>query len=197
MNAHHRDVESLTAEQRRYRMDSDRNQVKLDAGEGRLAEEQVRLNAARDNKEYSAIRLEMARVEGANSELEDLILDRLGRADEAKTKIEALRKRIAEEEVLLEQAKRKAEDDRRKVEGELQALQGELEGLEQGLPITTRDAYRRLVDAMGVDALAPVRDKVCGGCFTGITPQSHNELLIGRDMVLCKSCGRILYRSEE
>lgn len=197
IEANRRELESLDKQRLRYRMEGDQNQVKLDAGEERLSQERVRLNAAKDNKEYSATRLEMSRIEETNGKLEDVILDRLGRADEAATKVGALRGRIAEEEALLEQAKQQAEEDRRKVAGKLGSLQAELDTLEQGLAASMRGAYRRLVAAMGVDAMAPVRDKVCGGCYTGITEQGYSELLIGRDMVLCKSCGRILYIDED
>jgi predicted nucleic acid-binding Zn-ribbon protein len=33
----------------------------------------------------------------------------------------------------------------------------------------------------------------CGGCSVGVTSQDVNELRRGREIVLCRSCSRILY----
>jgi len=193
IQAHLTDIEAMAAERKQLRMEADRNQVKLDGGEERLTKEQLRLNMAKDNKEYSATRREMSHIEQANSELEDTILDRLARADQIQKKIEAKRLLIAGEEAELQQLAAQAEIDRDRDQRYLDLRQAELAEVEERLDSATRDAYQRRVDAMGREALAPVRDMVCGGCFTGITAQSQNELTISREMVLCKSCGRILY----
>ncbi|HIN94176.1 MAG TPA: hypothetical protein EYN03_00900 [Planctomycetes bacterium] len=59
-----------------------------------------------------------------------------------------------------------------------------------------RTDYKRIASAMGEDALAPVDDDVCGGCFQTLTPQTINELLMAKP-VFCKSCGRLLYMADE
>jgi predicted nucleic acid-binding Zn-ribbon protein len=47
----------------------------------------------------------------------------------------------------------------------------------------------------GEDALAPLDDEVCGGCFQRCTPQMINELSLSK-IVFCKNCGCILYLPE-
>ena len=66
---------------------------------------------------------------------------------------------------------------------------------ETTLPADIRDAYRRLVDRRGADALALVDNGTCTGCYTGITPQMQNLMLL-KELVVCKSCGRFLYLEE-
>ena len=194
---HQAQLVSLHTEQQRSRMTADQNQVKLDAGEQHLAKEQLRLNVAKDNKEYSAIRLEMSRIRQANSKLEDLVLASLTKADEAQQKMAQHRRGIAGEEAELEASARESEAGRLETEGAMGKLKAELADLEQRLPGSMLAAYRRHVAGMGQDALAAVRDQVCEGCYTGVTAQSMNELALGRDMVLCNSCGRILYTGDE
>ena len=197
IDARREEVDALHAQRKRYRVEADQSQVKLDAGEERLAKEQVRLNVAKDNKEYSAIQLEMKHIREANAKLEDITLDRLARSDQALEAIRALQQAIAEEEAEVAKLVQQSEDQRGQTEQVLAERRAELTELEQGLAGPMVTPYRRLVDSMGPDALASVRDMVCEGCFTGITSQSHNELVIGRDMVLCTSCGRILYSADD
>lgn len=41
--------------------------------------------------------------------------------------------------------------------------------------------------------MAPVEHKVCQGCYMSVTNQMVTELMLGRDLVQCPTCLRILY----
>jgi predicted nucleic acid-binding Zn-ribbon protein len=49
--------------------------------------------------------------------------------------------------------------------------------------------------ARGADAMAAVENRTCTACYTEITAQNYHELILGQ-LVVCKSCGRILYLPE-
>ena len=72
-----------------------------------------------------------------------------------------------------------------------QALQG-LKEVESTLPVDIRPQYDRLVGARGEDAMAAVEHRTCMACYTEITAQSYNDLMLSQ-FVFCKSCGRALY----
>ncbi len=71
-------------------------------------------------------------------------------------------------------------------------LEVELRNAEQQLPDNIRHAYKRSVESKGRDAMSAVEDESCGGCYQMLTPNQYNNLKLGR-MVLCGSCGRLLY----
>src|SRR5262249_16906597 len=79
---------------------------------------------------------------------------------------------------------------------ELKRTQAQLKEVEATLPDTIRKDYERLVAAKGEDALSRVKNNTCSACHSALTEQQRNDLLSGR-LVLCKSCGRIVYLADE
>jgi predicted nucleic acid-binding Zn-ribbon protein len=79
---------------------------------------------------------------------------------------------------------------------ESKRLEEELLDAERVLPPELRQAYDRMVKVKGADAMAQVEGETCGGCFQSITPNMFNDLLMSR-VLFCKSCGRLLYLSED
>jgi predicted nucleic acid-binding Zn-ribbon protein len=66
---------------------------------------------------------------------------------------------------------------------------------EKSVPDTVLAAYRRLVQAHGAGALASVANKACTACYAILSPQALVDIRTGK-IVICRSCGRILYRDE-
>ena len=78
---------------------------------------------------------------------------------------------------------------------QLAQAQKQLQEVEATLPEDVRPQYQRQVALRGEDALAPVQGRTCVACYTDITAQNFNELLM-EQFVVCKSCGRILYLAD-
>ena len=55
--------------------------------------------------------------------------------------------------------------------------------------------YRRVVGSLGADAMAPVENGVCTGCYVALRPQQRVQLN-GGTIVFCSSCGRLLYLAQ-
>ena len=41
-------------------------------------------------------------------------------------------------------------------------------------------------------AVVPVKRDACGGCFNRIPPQRQSEIRLGKKIIICEYCGRIL-----
>ena len=78
---------------------------------------------------------------------------------------------------------------------DLDEVNAELADAESRLPTDIKSEYKRLVAAHGEDALAAVEDSSCGHCYTTVTTQLISELMMKR-ATYCKSCGSLLYLSE-
>lgn len=59
------------------------------------------------------------------------------------------------------------------------------------LPEDVKRIYERIARARG-NAVALVRNNICTGCYTSLTPQLVNELKRKQKIVTCEVCGRIL-----
>ena len=175
---------------------ADQKQLLLRSGETKIMDLKGKLNAANSNREYQALKDQIAADEMANSVLEDEILEALGKIDELKKVEGEAEKTVAKGKEELT----KAQQQNREQEGVLMAdvtrLEAELKETEKALPADFRDAYQRVVKSKGSDAMAPVEGENCGGCYQNITSNMFNSLLISK-VVFCGNCGRLLYLPED
>jgi uncharacterized protein len=153
------------------------------------------LMEASATKEFEALRHEIAGAEAKCQALEETILTQIGQSEEDAAKLPELDKSVKKTREEVAQFEKDAAERRQRLEEELANAQAELKAAESLLPGDMGEQYRRLIKAKGDDALSVVRNKTCSACYTAITAQNYNDLLIGK-LVICKSCGRILYLSE-
>lgn len=182
-------------EVRKLKTATDDKQMQLSSAEAGVEKRRGQLRQAKDNREYQALKEEIAASEMANSVLADEIL-------EAMEKLDELQKKGAEAEAVVKKAQEQAAKTRQEIErqqplitGDIQRLEAELAQHESGLPEDFRGHYSRAVRIKGVEALAPVFGEFCGGCNQQIPLNMVNLLLQGQP-VLCKACGRLLYMPE-
>ena len=189
------ELAKIKAEAVALRTANDRKQLQLASGEEAVKKRRAQLMQAADNREYQALRDQIAADEMANSVLADEILEGMEEYDK-------LKKKVAEAEQLAQKARAEAERSRREIEVEqprihadIDRLEAELRRVEAGLPADFLPLYRRLVQTKGEDALGTVQDGFCTGCNQQIPLNAVNDLLLSKP-ITCKSCGRMLYLPE-
>jgi predicted nucleic acid-binding Zn-ribbon protein len=151
---------------------------------------------AGSKKEYDTFQAEITAAQAKVRKLEDEILETMVETEEQTA-------RLPERDKALQQAKA----DLARFEAEVQVRQADLaEQHRQALAqIATVEAtlpegdlrglYQRQVRARGEDALSAVENRTCMACYTEITAQQSQDLKM-EELVICKSCGRILYLPE-
>lgn len=189
-------VEEAKSAYKQARVQSDDKQLQLKSREARLKDLQIKLNEAKSNKEFQALKEQIAADTQANSVLSDEILESLEKLDE-------LTAAIAAAEVNLVKAKEEAAKTRARVNEQQQGLETELARVlselteaEKNLPQDFKIEYQRITKARGEDAMAQVEGSCCGGCFQMITANMEADLRLERP-VFCKSCGCLLYLAED
>jgi len=178
------------------RIAADGKQLQLRQREARIADLQAKLNACASNREYQALKEQIAADEQANRVLEDEILESLEKLDELQADIVRVASQLAKSQQDMENCRTRINEAQQGLESELARVTKELEEVEQELPTEFRREYRRIADVRGEDALAQVEGEVCGSCHQTLTPQTLNELKLER-LVACKSCGCLLYTAED
>ena len=193
----HREAASDAADKlKKARMAADEKQLQLKSREDRLRDLRTKLNTASSNKEYSALKEQIAADEQANDVLSDEIFEALERLDvleaQRREREAELKQREADHQTLIGTIQEKMD----KVAVELERVKAQLLAAEEQLPATLRVDYDRIVGASGEDALAPVDGEICGGCHQTLTSQMMNRLYLAQ-AVRCPSCGAMMYLPED
>ncbi len=188
--------DDIKDEHLKLRMAVDQKQLQLSTNEASVKKREGQLNQASDNREYQALKEQIAADEMANSVLEDEILEGMEKTEEMAEKVTAAEKALAKGTEDADKAKAAISAEQPTIQGDIDRLQAEMEEVEKGLPGDFRENYNRLVRGRGEDALSLVEGHYCSGCNQQIPINRINELMLGKP-VTCLSCGRLLYLPED
>ncbi len=165
---------------------------------------------AKKNDEYQIFLKEISGVKADKARVEDGLLDLMFQLDE-KAKLEKIREvEVAAAEADHAVAKRKVEAEMAEVDRQLEDLGSRRRETLAGLDRELLVQYERVLRAKddGVALAAVVRYDVieddgprkywgCGGCSVEVTSQMVNDLKKGREVVVCRSCSRLLRWQDE
>ena len=181
---------------KQLRLNADKSQMNLKTREAEVAKLNMKLNEASSNKEYEIIQNKIASEKEEDARLEDEILGLLDEVDGASSELERLQQELADQETKTKDIEADVQKREPGLKADVERLEGEIKEAESvisgGDSVTT---YRRLRAAQGASALSPVEDSYCVECNSQVTPQDAVRLNLG-EFVLCRACGRILYRGK-
>ena len=190
------DLAQVKAELKAARVGADQKQLLLKSGEAKVRELKVKLNAANSNREYQALKDQIAADEMAGSVLADEILEALEKIDGFAATIDEAEQNLAKGREELAKVEQHVRGQHDLMIADVQRLESDLNKVEVELPSDFRDAYQRVVKGKGSDAMAQVEGETCGGCYHHLTANIFSSLLMDR-VVCCQSCGRMLYLPED
>lgn len=181
---------------RKAKVATHEREVSLKATQQQVAKYEKQRNETTSQKEYQALQAEITAAKQQCQKIEDQILESMLAVDEQATKVPELEKEL--EKATEEAARFEGTLPERQagLAAQLAEAQRQLTAIEVNLPADVRAQYERLVAYRNEDAMSMVANRTCTACYTEITAQSYNNLLMGQ-FVLCKACGRILYLPEQ
>ena len=185
----------VQAETKAARMRYDQKQLLLRSSEERIESLKAKLNACSSNREYQALKDQIAADQMATSVLADEILEALEQLDEYQAKIGQAQQDLAVAKEELTKAQGTVRDQGESLTTDVKRLEAELREAEAALPSDFREGYQRLVRSKHDDAMAEVQGDFCGGCYQQLTPNQLSELSMAQG-VFCKNCGRLIYFPE-
>jgi uncharacterized protein len=187
-------VNVLKEELKALRKTSDAKELQLKTSEARVADLKSKLNSTTNTKDFTAIKEEMARIEVINATLENEGLEMLTAQEAHQEKIAAAEKEVAAAAEKHAKLKEIVDNRVNKNKTFAEGLVGHLAKLEAGLDPDFRGQYERLVKGKGDRGLAPSTGGACGACHSSLTPQTQQELNLGRP-VFCSYCGALLFKA--
>ncbi len=189
------DLETARETEKQVRLLADRKQLDLKSSEQRLVDWGLKLNSCSSNKEFQALKEQIAAAEMANSVLSDEILEAFERIDQLGEKVRQAESTVEMTQKELDKVRSRIDAAADSIRGDIERLAADLQQAESSLPSDFRTDYNRVIHAKGADGLAEAEESVCTGCGQKITTNMQSELLLSKP-VFCKSCGRLLYLPE-
>jgi predicted nucleic acid-binding Zn-ribbon protein len=190
------ELAKLQADHKAARVRSDQKQLLLKGGEDKIEQLKAKLNAAASNREYQALKDQIAADQMAGSVMADEILEMMEKIDELAGLVAEQQQKISAAKDELSKTQLAVRDMAGSLEADRKRLEAELLEAEAALPPDMRDQYRRLVNSKAEDAMAEVQGEFCGGCFQQLTPNDMAELSMARS-IHCRNCGRLIYLPED
>ena len=175
---------------------ADEKQLQLKSREMRIVELESKLNSAASNREFSLLKEQIAADKQANSVLSDEILEALEQIDRFEEEVKQADAELAQQRADQAERSKQIETRMRELQGELARVNAELEQTEQEIPASARADYKRLTEAKGEEALAPVDGDSCGGCYQTLTTQLIDRLRMSM-LIRCPNCNAFLYFPED
>jgi predicted nucleic acid-binding Zn-ribbon protein len=190
------ELTKLQTDHKAARIRSDQKQLLLKSGEEKVEGLKIKLNAAASNREYQALKDQIAADQMAGSVLADEILEAMEKIDELAAQIAGHKKKIAVTKEELSKAQQTVHEQVELLDTDLKRLEGQLREAEASLPSDFRQNYQRVVNSKQDDAMAEVQGDFCGGCYQQLTPNNMAELSMAV-AIFCRNCGRLIYLPED
>lgn len=168
----------------------------LEAKEGVIKKYQTQLYQVKTNKEYTTLQEEIGRAKADNSLIEEDIIRILDQIDIENKKGAKEKELLKQGEAVLNEEKKKLNEDASRIKGELEKLKLQRSELAAKVDKKILAKYERIVKSKDGLAVVSVANEACQGCFRILPSQVINEIRMKTDLVVCENCARILYIEE-
>jgi len=167
-------------------------EMEIDVNRSKKQKYEAQLYQARTNKEYTSLLNEIDEVTRQNLPLEEEILELMEDVESLRGDLEKKEASFREELRRFEAQKKK--DLKRKAEFDKQYAEKlrEREAILARIEPSLAARYERIAMVRS-NAVVPLVDGACSGCFMVIRPQVHSRLIAGDTIIACENCSRILY----
>ncbi len=187
---------ALLAEAREQQVAADKANIEIKSLEEKTEKYQVQLNIAKTQKEFDALRSEIATVQGEISEIETGALTAYEEADQLSAAARELEPQVAAVGEKLKTARAEFDDRLADLEHRKEKLLRERGERVKNIDEDDLKLYEQVLSKHTEGAMTPVKDGICTLCNMRLTPQSYNLVLIGERTQKCRSCGRICYSED-
>lgn len=177
--------------------DRKRKEKELEMEKEKIKKFESKLYEVKTNKEYQALLKEIETAKQANDKEEEEIIEIMVKVEDLKKDFETTSKLLKEKEKVVEAEKKKLMAEMDSVDKIILDLKHQRDNLLSVVDKTLRETYSMLISKRGGSAVVNVKNGVCLGCFMNIPPQLFIEVTKNNRLILCPSCNRIFYFTEE
>ncbi len=167
-------------------------ELELAAKEEAIHKANGNLLNANTNQEYTLMQSEIARKKEEKGQAEEEILKQFDVIQQGAQMIKDAEARVAEAAEEYRGFEERAQNELASHQGELDVLDAKRVNIRRAIKGDVLTIYDRAASAHGT-GVCPVESDICQGCFSKLTPNDCSRLAAGRELVICRTCQRILY----
>ncbi|MEP6603664.1 MAG: C4-type zinc ribbon domain-containing protein [Spartobacteria bacterium] len=186
-------VEAL--KQRSQQIEVSRKSLELDVGtrQQTIAKLRTQQYETRKNDEFQAMGNEIERYTKEISGIEDQELELMDQTDKIKIELDAEQKKSATTKDSISRQVVDLDEKTKVLDGRLQELKKERSDIAAKIDEDVLERFERLFESKGDAAVVAIEHGICTGCHMKVTPATAMHAKVGREIVSCEQCGRILY----
>jgi predicted nucleic acid-binding Zn-ribbon protein len=129
-------------------------------------------------------------------ELEEEILASYDLVEEEKKVLAEMERELGIQKKEFEDFKKNIEEDLKEYNSEIETYMARRKEMVDEIHFEAVQLYEKVKRARGGDAIVAADGRTCGGCYMTVTTNDIARLRGMNEIVLCKSCQRILYLSD-
>lgn len=159
---------------------------------------------AKNNKEYQAFLVEINTAKVDRNKVEDETLKVLEAVELGQNEAGAMQLQLDAEQKKLAQLQAESGETVAQLTAEVESLRPARDSAAAAVPPRARDAFERLAERYEGEGLSPLskpdrrrEEYVCSACNMSLVADVYNKLHSRDDLVVCPSCGRLLYIPED
>ena len=168
-------------------------EVDVESKETKVKKYQADLYGIKNNKEFQSLQQEIGGINADISVIEDELLALFDAIEVAKIRSEEEKKKFEDEKKISEQEKASMMLKENEINDELVSFFEKRDELEKTVDPAILVQYKKILGKWGRTAMAVIVDDFCGECNMQLRPQIINEVRLGKNVVICENCSRILY----
>ena len=147
----------------------------------------------RKNEEFQALGHEIERLEHEVRQIEDKELELMEESERGQQQIQQAEQESRTAKTQFDQQLAALEQKEEVLSGRVRDAESERQKLAAGIDSDLLFQYDRLFASKGGDAVVAVEHEVCTGCHMKNTTTTVYRAKLGRELIHCEQCGRILY----
>jgi predicted nucleic acid-binding Zn-ribbon protein len=183
--------------QKARQVEVDRKRLELDVGTrtesiARLKTQQYQ---TRKNDEFQALGHEIERYENEIGKIEDEELELMVQADKVKADLTEEEKKAAGVRESITRQTADLDEKSKALQSRLEELTRERADLAGKIDEDLLGLFERLFQSKGDAAIVAIEHGVCTGCHMKVTTATAAQVKVGKEIVSCENCGRILYEA--
>jgi uncharacterized protein len=154
---------------------------------------QAQLRSVQTSREYGAVLNEIDGVDKQTRSIEDRVLNLEEEIETSQTDLAGREERLPGETAEHEERLKDWRAAQRRINEELAKAEQDIKTLEAEIQPRERSEFYRLIEKKGGLAVVRALNGSCSACHVKIRPAALQTLKVGREIVYCDSCKRILY----
>jgi len=189
-------LNDLEAVSKKLQLSQKEKEGQLSQKEANIKKLEGQLGQVKTNKEYTALQQEIASLKADNSLLEEEIIGILDEIEAAQDEVKKEKDRLKSCEKEFTQRETELTEKEKKVHETVEQIKSQRVSIINQLPPDVQTLYQKIVEHKKGLAVVKIQGEVCGACQLKLRPQVIDEVLLGKTLILCDNCSRILYSGD-